>query len=247
MIASLPMYDRPSNRAAHDALWALVRDGLRDSGIAAPDALDRDVPYRATWARPDLVLGQICCLPYQADHMGRVTVIGASDYGLSGCAPGYFTSVFVARADDPREAPAAFADARFVANGLHSHSGYRAAQLYAHARGFRFRAPAISGAHDASVCAVAEGRADIAAIDAQTWRMQRHDLPQAAALRELGVTDPAPGITFITRSAHDPALFRAAIGAALAALAEDDRAVLGLRGVTVLPAAAYDLPLAPAA
>lgn len=39
MIASLGMYDRPETMAANDRLWALVRDGLRARGIAAPEAL----------------------------------------------------------------------------------------------------------------------------------------------------------------------------------------------------------------
>jgi len=66
MIASLPMYDRPSNAAAHDRLWALIRDNLRSDGISAPDALDRAVLYRETWGRSDLVVGQICVMPYAA-------------------------------------------------------------------------------------------------------------------------------------------------------------------------------------
>jgi hypothetical protein len=52
MIAALPMYDRPENRSAHDALWALIRDGLRARGIEAPDELDRQTPYDEGWAAP---------------------------------------------------------------------------------------------------------------------------------------------------------------------------------------------------
>ena len=52
MIAALPMYDRPENAWAHDALWARVRDGLRARGLAAPDALDRLTPHDETWGRP---------------------------------------------------------------------------------------------------------------------------------------------------------------------------------------------------
>ncbi|WP_246082533.1 hypothetical protein [Rubellimicrobium rubrum] len=63
MIAALPMYDRPDNWAAHDALWSLIRDGLRSRGNAAPDALDHGTDPMDEWGRPDLVLGQICNLP----------------------------------------------------------------------------------------------------------------------------------------------------------------------------------------
>ena len=50
MIASLPMYDRPANVAAHDTLWAHIRDNLRDAGVAAPASLDRVTHYEAGWA-----------------------------------------------------------------------------------------------------------------------------------------------------------------------------------------------------
>ena len=60
MIASLGMYDfAPALQAANDRLWAGIRDGLRDHGIAAPDALTRgDAAYWQAWQSPDLVLSQ---------------------------------------------------------------------------------------------------------------------------------------------------------------------------------------------
>ena len=90
MIASLPMYDRPSNAGAHDRLWSLIRDNLRDDGITAPRPLDRHVMYYDTWARPDLVIGQICVMPYRTTYANDVTLIGASDYGLDDCKAGFY-------------------------------------------------------------------------------------------------------------------------------------------------------------
>jgi hypothetical protein len=54
MFAALPMYDRPDNRAAHDRLWGAIRDGLKERGVEAPEALDRETYYSDGWARPDL-------------------------------------------------------------------------------------------------------------------------------------------------------------------------------------------------
>lgn len=245
MIASLPMYDRPANAAAHDALWARVRDNLRDAGVSAPDALDRATHYEAGWARPDLVLGQICNLPLRAMFAGKVAVIGAADYGLEGCPAGHYNSVFVVRHDAKGETPADFANARFVANSLMSQSGYGAAQSWAMRHGFTFDLPVITDAHDASLRAVVAGEADIACIDAQTWWMQKQDMPEAAQVRVIGTTDPSPCQTFITRLGEDTSLYFAAIEDAIAHLEGGGAAILGLRGIKSLPEVDYDLPLPP--
>lgn len=238
MIASLPMYDRPANAAAHDQLWALIRNYLRDDGVAAPDALDRSLRYRDTWDRTDLVLGQICVLPYRTTHAKNVTLIGASDYGLDGCAPGYFRALMVCRADDPR-CIADFATARFVANAKHSFSGYQAALDTMRAHGLPLPVPVITGSHDASVKSIARNAADFACIDAQTWRMQAQDLPDMQRLRIFATTAPAPGQSFITSQSTDPAPYFAAIKAAIAALPAPAKAKLGLQDIIALPPEAY--------
>jgi ABC-type phosphate/phosphonate transport system substrate-binding protein len=243
MIACLPMYDRPANAAAHDVLWSGIRDALRDRGIAAPDALDRAVPYRESWQRPDLVLGHICNLPYRESFRGKVTLIAASDYGLPDCPPGYFYSVIIARKDDDRDLAALCATGRFAANARHSYSGYEGVMRDLSARGLPQPVPQITGAHDASLQAVATGIADFAGIDAQTWAMQQRDTPASASVRVVARTTPAPGITFITNTGTDPAPFAAALSEAIAGLAPQSRDLLGLRGVHVLPASAYDLPV----
>tara|TARA_R110002051_G_scaffold50724_2_gene97883 strand:- start:20140 stop:20898 length:759 start_codon:yes stop_codon:yes gene_type:complete len=245
MIASLPMYDRPSNCAAHDALWDLIRDGLRAGGIDAPETLDREIDHLVGWARADLVLGQICNLPYRAEFRGKVTVIGAADYGLPDCPAGHYNSVFVARKDGSEQVTQDFATLRFAVNALMSHSGYGAPMAWAAANGFRFAAPIITGAHDRSVQMVADGRADIAAIDAQTWRVLAQDFAPTCALRVLGTTQSAPGMTFITRSDQDPAPYFDAIQAAITALQPKHAQILGLSGIITLPQADYDLPLPP--
>lgn len=247
MIASLPMYAHPAHRGAHDRLWALIRDGLRGAGCAAPDNLDHDIDHLSAWARDDLVLSQICNLPYRLRFKDQLTLIGAADYGIEGCALGYYHSVFVTHPETAATGPADLQDARFVCNDTLSQSGYAAPQLWAIARGFQFRLTAQTGAHFDSITMVAEGRAELAAIDAQTWRMALALHPSARALKVIGKTDSSPGQSFVTRTAIDPALFRAIITAAIAALSPEDTRTLGLKAVIALPAAAYDLPLPPPA
>lgn len=244
MLATLPMYLRPETRAAHDALWALIRDALRDHRHAAPDALDHTTPHTATWTRPGLLLGQICNLPYRAHAHGHTHRVGTCDYGLPGTAPGHYFSHFVVRQDDPRDRPAAFAQARLAVNEVDSHSGWGAAWAYARSHGFAFRNAVLTGAHSASARAVADGHADIAAVDAISWQLiQRYDT-SARHLRIIARTDASPGQTLITARTNDPAPLRAAVLQALAALPMAHQDTLLLRAITALPDAAYfDLPL----
>ncbi len=238
------MYDRPQNRAAHDALWALVRDGLRARGVAAPDALDREVGVWEGWQSPDLVLGQICNLPYRARLTGRVRLVGAPDHGLEGAPPGHYYSVLVVRPDDEDD-PAAYAARRFAYSEGMSHSGWGAPQAWAAERGLRFPATLATGAHVESARAVAEGRADLASIDAVTWRMLERWEPFAASLRVIGRTGVSPGLTYVTAAA-DPAPHFEAVAEAIAGLDATSRETLGLLGVVRLPESAYaDLPPAP--
>jgi ABC-type phosphate/phosphonate transport system substrate-binding protein len=243
MIASLPMYARMSNRAAHDALWGLIRDGLRARDIAAPDALDHDTDHMAGWARPDLVLGQICNLPLRARFANKVTVIGTADYGLADCPSGHYRSAFVTHKDNPAQSPAELASARFVCNDLLSQSGYASAQFWARGHGFQFSVSALTGSHRASIAAVANGSAGIAAIDAHSWRIECGENPLTGALKVIGYTDTSPGMTFITRAGQNRATYFAAISQAISDLPAAHAQVLGLRAIVDLPESDYDLPI----
>jgi ABC-type phosphate/phosphonate transport system substrate-binding protein len=245
MIASLPMYARASNKAAHETLWGLIRDGLRAKGISAPDGLDHGIGHMDGWAHPDLVLGQICNMPLRTALMDKVTVIGASDYGLDGCAPGYYRSAFVVRRDCPTNDPLDMIGARFVCNEPLSQSGYGSAQLWALTHGKQFQLRAATGSHRACIAAIAEGRGDIAAIDAQTWRIECNETRQTDALKVIGHTAPTPGMTFITRKGQDPQPYFDTIKVAIDQLPTETAEALGLKGIVFLGADAYDLPFPP--
>ena len=240
MIATLGMYDRAETSAANDRFWAGIRDRLRAAGIAAPDALTRGAgAFWAAWEAPDLVLSQTCGLPFRAKLHGKVTLIGTPDYGLEGCPPGHYRSVLVVRANDPRPSLTAFANARFAYSDAMSQSGWAAPQTHAAGLGFRFQPGLASGGHRLSALAVAEGRADIAAIDALSWQMLVRWDGFATALRVVDATAPTPGLPYISAAAADgPALFRA-VAAAIAVLSAQDRDTLHLKGIVAIPAAAY--------
>ena len=235
MIASLAMYDLPPVRGATDRYWQAIRARLGNG----PVALTRDRDLWQIWQSPDLLLAQTCGYPYRARLHGHVTLVGTPDYGLPGCPPGHYNSVFIARADDPRVDPADFAGAMFAYNEALSQSGWAAPQTWARARGLVFGSAVASGAHAASVRMVTEGQADIAAIDALTWGLLSEHTPVTDGLKELARTDPTPALPYITTRTRDPAPILRAIAAAIGDLAEADRAALHLKGVVHTTAEDY--------
>lgn len=240
MIASLGMYDFGPAVAANDRLWAQVRDGLRARGIPAPDALTRgEAAYWPAWQAPDLVLSQTCGYPFRARLHDRVTYVGTPDYGVEGCPPGHYCSVFVVRADDPRHSLPDFDGARFAWNEDLSQSGWAAPLTHAARLGINLVPAVRTGGHRRSALAVAEGRADIAALDAVTHALMQGVDPVLTRLRVIGQTDPTPGLPCIAAPGADAGATFAALAEAIADLAPTDRATLRLRGVTRIPAEAY--------
>jgi len=235
MIASLPMYDRVETRAANDRLWQGVRAELGHG----PDHLTRQGDVWDHWQSPDLILSQTCGYPYRARLHGHVALVGTPVLDLPDCPPGQYYSVFVVRADDPRETPGAFATARFAYNEALSQSGWAAPQTYAAAHGFSFSAATQSGAHRASARAVAENRADIAALDALSWQMMARYDRFAASLRVLARTPPTPALPYITALGRDPAPLFDALKAGLRGLSEADRTTIGIRDLTRIEPEAY--------
>lgn len=239
-VAVLDMYDPAPLRAANDRLWARVRDGLRARGLAAPDSLTRGAqgPWPA-WTAPGLVLGQTCGFPYRARLHGAVTLIATPDHRLPGCPPGHYRSIYVVRADDRRAALAEFDGARLAYNEAMSQSGWAAPMNDCAARGLALRAGPETGSHLASAQAVAEGRADLAAIDAVTWAILTQNALDPPGLRVLDATAPTPALPYIAAAGADAAATRAALSEAVADLAPADRAALHLHGLVHLEAAAY--------
>lgn len=247
MIASLPMYDRPELRGETDRYWALIRKGLVARGIDAPEALRRgDAVLMPQWEDPALVLSQTCGFPYRARLHGRVDLVGTPDFGNEGCPAGYYRSVLIARADDPRGDFAAFDGARLAYNDGLSQSGWAAPVNHAAARGIRLAAGVETGSHRASFMAVAEGRAELAAIDALTWSLIS-EFEDVSAVKVVGATDPTPALPYITARGRDAAAIHDAVAEAIAALDPADRARLRLRGIVRIAAEDYlAVPIPPA-
>jgi ABC-type phosphate/phosphonate transport system substrate-binding protein len=244
MIASLGMYDFGPATAANNRLWALVRDGLRHRGLPAPDALTAgEDAFWPAWENPDLVLSQTCGYPFRARLHGRVALIGAGDHRLPGCSPGTYRSVFVVRISDPRQGLDAFTGADFAWNEDLSQSGWAAPITHLSALGIKVRPAIRTGGHRSSALAVAEGRADIASLDAVTWRLMQGTDPVAARLRIVAETEPTPALPFIAAAGADGPSTFSVLATAIGALSPGDQAALSLYGL-VAPAAADYLAIA---
>lgn len=239
MIASLPMYQRPQLGDAHRRYWNLIRVGLDAAGITSPQELSQEADEFTTWTDPTLVLSQTCGMPYRNTLHGRVNLIGTPDFGVQGCAPGFYRSALVVRTNDPRTTVEDFATAVFSYNQNHSQSGYSAAFHHVAKLGFWFERRFHSGQHVGSAKAVVNARADIAAIDAVTWRLIEQHESFAPQLRVIDWTEPRPGLPYITCMDADTSAVFGAVEQAIAQLTSKDREALSLRRLVAIPADTY--------
>lgn len=228
MIASLPMYERPGTRDVHDRLWTLIRTHLG----YGPHALTRGENLADLWRSPDLLLSQSCSLPFRLSLHEHLDIVASPIHDLP-CEPGYYFSVLVVRHDERRSAVTEFAQARIAVNAFDSHSGWAAlpAEL-------RATAPLLTGSHAASVQAVADGRADLASIDAVTWGLLEPE-GLTGGLRVLDTTASTPALPYVTRRGNDIQALRNALELAIAALSDSDRKMLNLLGVSHVPTEEY--------
>ena len=246
MIAALQMYDLPELRAETDALWAAFAEALRARGVAAPDRLARPEAVDGPWTRPDLLLAQTCGWPYVTRLRGRVRLVATPCHAAEGCDGPRYRSIIVARADDPAPDLAAMRGRRLAYNAPDSQSGVQAlrAAVAPLAEGRPFFAETVrTGAHRASMAAVAAGHADVAAIDCVTWALLDRIAPrETAGLRALGWTPAAPGLPLI--SAAEGARLAAIGDATLHVLRAPEtaalRAPLLIAGAAAPEDAAYD-------
>lgn len=245
---ALPMY--LSKRQAVVSLWDVLHTRLQQAACAdVPQALDWPEDLLAHWRDPQLLLGQTCGYPLTHALAGAVQLVGVFRYDAPGCDGIFCRSQLVARTEDAGRSLADFRGLRVAFNSDDSQSGYNAlrAAVAPLARNGRFFGEVIAtGGHAASMAAVQQGRADIAAIDCVTLDGLRRNMPQTAAgLSTIGQTQAYPGLPLITGQSTSAADLRA-LQAVLAALvrdpaAADARAALGITGFQTLPIDTYQV------
>lgn len=210
--------DAPQSLARRNGDLPPVPGGIRDSSgavIAAdPASLPaEDFDLRTLWLHPNLLVSETCWGPMTLFLEPHVTVIGQSRYdGITGGQGEFYSSVIVARKADGSPAAQAPADGaavlpladlrgrRLAFNETRSLSGYLALQADLGAMGEAFSVfseRVETGSHRASVLAVADGSADIAAIDCKSWTLaQRYDAA-AGELQVIGWTARRKGLPLV--------------------------------------------------
>ncbi|MDJ0827286.1 MAG: hypothetical protein QNJ16_17480 [Rhodobacter sp.] len=250
MIASLPMYWRAESADAWFRFWDAVRRAAAQDGhalpkLTPPDALHADLA--AHWLAPDLALSQTCGLPFRTVLKDRVEYVATFDFGLK-CRPGYYYSQVIAHPDVPPGATSL----RLAYSTANSQSGWAAATESpddGHPPWVASAATLVrTGSHAGSWTTVAEHRADIACIDAVSWRLLKRFDAADRTVRLRGRTNPTPGLPLITAKGTDPEPLRRALRHAMQSLTATDAADMGgLRGLAVLTAHEYNaVPLPPA-
>lgn len=210
--------DAPENLVRRNADLPPVPGGIRSSDgtvIAAdPATLDPDgFDLSVLWRHPDLLISNTCWGPMELGLEPHVQVIGQSDYdGIEGGAGALYCSAIIARKGEGIEVPIPsptgeaqlplefFAGKAVAFNERKSMSGYLGLKRDLQAVGETldlFVHCVETGAHRASVAAVAEGRADTAAIDCQSWLLAKRYEPAAQKLHVIGWTAQRKGLPFI--------------------------------------------------
>src|SRR3954451_6940994 len=249
MIAALPMYDLPEIQEANDKLWRSVARRLRACGVAGvPASLSRDMPdLSALWRDPRLLLAQTCGYPLVTGLGRAVRLVAVPIYDFPGCTGWKHRSFIIAAAAAQARPLAGFRGTVCAVNGFDSNSGMNLlrAAVAPLAEGAPFFAGILeTGSHPASLEAVADGRAALAAIDCVTHgHLARHRPALVARTRIVGQTPASPNLPMITPGTTSPEAL-AALRDALAETAMDPgfepaRRALGLTGLAVPPRRIY--------
>ncbi len=248
VLASLPMYDLEPLRDATDAWWRALAQAFRERGLEnVPVRLDR-ADRHDHWSSRDLLLSQTCGWPLVNAFAGRLRLLATPRYDVPCCQGSDYCSLIlvrntsrVAELDDLRGLSAAI-------NGADSHSGYnalRATIAPLASAGTFFGDVRVSGSHQGSLAMVAQGTADVCAVDCVSFALMQDTMPDATdGVRVLATTRCAPALPYVTAAQRGDdeveALREGLLAAASDPRLDDVRRRLRLKGFAVLPLEAYD-------
>lgn len=215
--------DAPPALVRHNADMAPVAGDIRDADgkVIAPDPATlppEELDVHTLWRHPALLFAQACWGPMELGLSAHVRVIGQPDY--SDCEGGegaFYSSAIVMRKGDAQSCPTPangaaviptdrMRGARLAFNSPDSMSGIIALtrDLEAAGESINLLSDRIeTGSHRASVLAVAEGRADVCAVDCRTWKLVTRHEPKTADVAVVGWTARRKGLPYIA-SRHIP-------------------------------------------
>ncbi|MBM2712044.1 PhnD/SsuA/transferrin family substrate-binding protein [Mesorhizobium caraganae] len=219
-----------------------VPGGIHDAEgrLIAPDPVTlppNELDYHQLWLHPALLFAQTCWGPMELGLSRQVQVIGQPSYdAYEGGQGELYSSALVMRTGEGPQvrSPAAgkallpldlMRGKRFTFNSLDSMSGVIGLTRDLQAAGESldiFSSRSESGGHRGSIVAVAEGKADIAAIDCESWALAQRFESAARKVAVVGWTARRKGLPYITAMTTPEKTVRA-LREALAGLAEQPR------------------------
>ncbi|AEH88312.1 phosphate/phosphite/phosphonate ABC transporter substrate-binding protein [Mesorhizobium opportunistum] len=234
--------DAPSTIVRRNGELSAVPGGIRDAEgkLIAPDpaTLPADeLDFHKLWLHPALLFAQTCWGPMELGLSRHVQVVGQPSYdAYEGGQGELYSSALVMRTGEGPEvrSPAdgrallpldLIRGKRFTFNSLDSMSGIIALTRDLEAAGESldiFSSRSESGGHRGSIVTVAEGRADIAAIDCESWALAQRFEPAARKVVIVGWTARRKGLPFITARTTPEKTIKA-MREALVGLAEQPR------------------------
>ncbi len=207
-IACLPMYDWPEAQAQTAAFWASIREQI--AGLP----VDLSTGGAALWHDPALVFSQTCWGPLSLGLIEHLLPLAQPDYsGFTGGRGPYYRSALVARSGSQVAVPQGpeaeipkdvLTGQIFAFSSRDSLSGFLGLSQDIGADPCDLAASCVeTGSHRASIIAVAQGRADVAAIDCRSLDMARRYEPCANGLTVIGWTSERWGLPYVTHRATD--------------------------------------------
>jgi ABC-type phosphate/phosphonate transport system substrate-binding protein len=251
-IAAFSMYDLPQLSSATDAFWRAIAQRLENAGLSdVPLSLTRSEDHANAWRHPNLLLGQACGYPLMKQFRNAVRIIATPVYTSPGCDGPHHCSVFISNMKAGRQRLHDLRGGICAVNGYDSNTGMNLlrAAIAPLARGKSFfDSVLVTGSHLASLKAVADGRADLAAIDCVSFtHFQRFESSLAARVARIGPSMRTAAPPFITAAETDDAA-RAILREALSNVAADPglepvRRALSIGGFEFLDETDYELAL----
>ncbi|MDG4886305.1 MULTISPECIES: PhnD/SsuA/transferrin family substrate-binding protein [unclassified Mesorhizobium] len=213
--------DAPERMARSNRDLPPVSGGIQDGAgkLIAPDPATLppdEFDFHQLWLSPALLFGQTCWGPMELGLARHVQVVAQPSYdAFEGGQGELYSSALVMPADggpsvgSPADGKAVIPldlirGKRFIFNNPDSMSGLlgltRDLEAIGESLGV-FASCGESGGHRSSIVAIAEGRADIAAIDCQSWALAQRFEPAARRVKVVGWTTRRKGLPFISARA----------------------------------------------
>ena len=251
MIASLSMYDWPETHAALQVFWGRIQSHLKPVCANVPLQLTHS-ELQQQWQSRNLLLSQTCGYPLVTVLPADSVVVGTLEYDVDAMENGYYASMLIVNKNDTRSHITEFQHSTLAYNSEDSQSGFNCVrnilaetpETNASRNGF-FSRGVRTGSHRDSIKCVANGHADICAVDPVSWALAKRHEGACSQVAVFGHTRYSPALPLVSsphsipvHMSHDQ--WRSAVQNAVnATINANTRQELFLKGITYIEKEQY--------